>query len=127
MEKIVIMRFGPQMPIREINEALKPHFASDPDAKAIPVPGGVMSVFNTESTPEEVSKSLKRVDRGLPFFVMPYNENRMQIPGLTSDESSDVEDDEVPTLTVDEILEKINTEGINSLTEVERAVLEGRA
>jgi len=127
MEKIVIMRFGPQMPIREINEALKPHFANDLNATAIPVPGGVLSVFNTESTPEEVSKSLKRVDRNLPFFVMPYNENLMQIPGLTSDESSDVEDDEFPSITVNEILDKISTNGIASLTEIEKAILEGRA
>lgn len=127
MNKIVIMRFGPQRLIKEINEALRPHFSHDANAKAVPVPGGVMSVFNTESTLEDVSKSLKRIDRNLPFFVMPFNENHMQIPGLTSDESSDVEDDEVPTLTVDQILEKISANGINSLTENEKSILEGRA
>lgn len=127
MNKIVIMRFGPQRPIKEINKALRPHFSHDANAKAVPVPGGVMSVFNTESTLEDVSKSLKRISQDLPFFVMKYDETHMQIPGLTPNEASDVEDDATPTLTVDQILEKISANGINSLTENEKSILEGRA
>lgn len=119
------MRFGPPIPIPEIHEALKPHFQNDPAPKMMPTPGGVMSIFSTDSTPEEVADSLKEVSPDLPFFVMPLDSNRMQIPGLFERLGENVQSEEVrPTLTVDQILDKISDSGMESLTEEEKATLE---
>ena len=126
--RIVIMRFGPPTPIKAINDALLPHFQNDPKAVMLPTPGGVMSVFNTDSTPEEVAASLKEVSSDLPFFVMPLNSECMQIPGLFEHFGENVPNEpQTSTLSVDEVLEKISATGLESLTEDERALLEGRA
>lgn len=119
------MRFGPPMPIPEINDALKPHFGDDPQARMYPVPGGVMSIFETSSTCEEVAASLKSLEMPLPFFVMPYDTNVIQLPGLTDVDVSETSDaPSTATLTVDQILDKISREGIESLSVEEKATLE---
>lgn len=122
--KIVIMRFGPPVPIPAINEALKPHFQSDPQARMFPTPGGVLSVFNTESTPEEVATSLKEVSPDLPFFVMPLDSARMQVPGLFEIVGEDNPTPQAAPLNMDAILEKISATGMESLTQEEKDFLE---
>lgn len=129
MQKIVILRFGPPIPIPEINAALRPHFA-DQAAKAFPMPGGVMSVFNTNSTIEEVTNSVKEAVPGLPFFIFSYDPKGRSLPQPLIDA---IESDAEPTsngaqatateLTIDEILEKITASGMESLTPSELAVL----
>lgn len=124
--KILIMRFGPPTPVLAIHEALKPHFSNDPQARMFPLPGGVMSIFETSSTCEEVAASLKALDMPIPFFVMPLNQSVMNFPGLF-EALGEVEQSTVAPsqpLTVNEILDKISASGIESLTVEERATLE---
>jgi hypothetical protein len=84
-----------------------------------------MSVFNTDSTPEEVATSLKEVSPDLPFFVMPLDSARMQIPGLFEIVGEDTPTEAQPApLNMDAILEKISATGMESLTEDEKAFLE---
>lgn len=129
MKKIVVLRFGPPIPIPEINQALRPHFANDQSAKAFPVPGRVMSVFNTDSTPEQIAESIKALSLDIPFFVFPYDRKASSLPQPLEDainsESvpSNSAQPTAPALTVDQILEKISEHRIESLTEVERATL----
>lgn len=130
MKKIVVLRFGPPMPIPEINQALRPHFAADQSAKAFPMPGGVLSVFSTESTLEQVSDSIKALNMPIPFFVFEYHLETSSLPKPIEDAINDSTpacdaspDEEVVEPTVDEILEKITAQGIESLTEREREIL----
>lgn len=121
MQKIVILRFGPPIPIPEINAALRPHFA-DQRAKAFPMPGGVMSVFSTESSIEEVATSIKECGvPGISFFVFPFDEKSCQLPPqliAAINDGAANNSSPVPSrqLTVDEILEKISAHGRESLT-----------
>jgi hypothetical protein len=130
MQKIVIMRFGPPTPIFEINAALKPHFA-DKLAKAFPMPGGVMSVFNTESSIEEVTASIKETGVPVPFFIFPFNADACQLPpqaiAAITGEADNGTSAPTRTPTMDEVLEKISATGIESLTPEEKAVLNAGA
>jgi len=123
--KIVIMRFGPSVAIPEITLALVPHFQNDPRPLRFPVPGGVISVFNTDSTPEEVAASLKEVSPELPFLVMPFDKDRLQLPGLFEIIGEDTTETAAPPLTIDQILDKVNATGMSSLTDEERNILNG--
>ena len=130
MRKIVFLRFGPPIMIPEINQALRPHFAADQSAKAFPMPGGVMSVFSTESSLEQVADSVKALNMPIPFFVFEYRPEMSSLPKQIEDAVNDntpahdaPPNEEVAEPTVDEILEKITEHGIESLTEREREIL----
>ena len=135
MQKVVVFRFGPPIPIPPITNALIPHFASG-KPMAIPVPGGVMSVFNTNSTIDEIATSIKGTELPIIFFVFAYSRTSTVLPTELADAIADALGDEVaeastvmpnePSATVgtyDQILDKINATGMSSLTEAELAVL----
>lgn len=134
MIKIVLVRFGPPVPIPQISRALQPHFG-DAHPMAFPMPGAVVSVFNTESTVEQVTASIKEVTDEVPFFIFEFNPEGCQLPGeLVTQISggSPVErrsaqvqrpNQSRPARTMDEVLDKIADFGIESLTEEEKTIL----
>jgi hypothetical protein len=125
MRKIVFMRFGPPIQIPSVSAALRPHIANPEAAFAFPMPGGVLSIFDTESTDEQIAADVKPV--GVPFFIFPFNPNALNLPepilerlGATPTTAPEAETE----LTIDDILQKVHDQGMESLTVVEKAILE---
>ena len=123
MKKLILIRFGDR-PNPTVSNALKPHIVGQ--AFAGPVPGAIMSVFNTESDEAQITQDLK--ETGAIFFLMNADLVNLNLPegmmeainGMLGIQTKR----ETPVLTVDEILEKISAKGIASLTPAEIAKLE---
>ena len=119
------MRFGPPIPIPQVSAALRPHIANPETAYAFPTPGGVLSVFDTESTDEQIAADVKPT--GALFFVFPFNSNAFQLPepimerlGAMPTTAPEAEIE----LTIDDVLQKVHDHGMESLTPAEKAILE---
>lgn len=125
----MIFRAGLPIPIPEVSAALRPHINSS-NAKAFPTPGGVVSIIETESSIAEVSASLDEV--GVFFVVVEVGSDAIGMPQALKDAIVQIEGSHNPSpapqqvrpLTVDQILDKINATGIESLTDAEKAILE---
>lgn len=132
MQKVVVFRFGPPIPVPPITNALIPHFASG-KPMAISVPGGVMSVFNTNSSIDEIATSIKGVDLPIIFFVFKYSPTSIVLPAELTEAIAEALGDEAPETptvipnapvgTYDQILDKINATGMSSLTAADLAEL----
>ena len=118
MKKLILIRFGDR-PNPTVSNALKPHISGP--AFAGPIPGAIMSVFNTESDEAQITQDLKQT--GALFFLLDAANVNQNLPeGMmeaidgalgTSTQAP------VPVLTIDEILDKISAQGFSSLTEAE--------
>lgn len=126
MRRIVFMRFGQPIPIPQVSEALRPHIANQATAYAFPMPGGVLSIFDTESTDEQITSDVKQV--GAFFMVFPFNGRATNLPEPIMERlgcSTNDTDSQPVALTVDQILEKIYAgQSVESLTPEERVILE---
>jgi len=118
-----LIRFG-TTPNPAVSNALKSHISGQ--AFAGPIPGAIMSVFNTESDEDQITQDLKQT--GALFFLLDSANVHQNLPeGMM--EAIDAVLGTAPApepqvLTIDEILEKISAQGIRSLTQAERARLE---
>jgi hypothetical protein len=127
MQKLILVRFGTQ-PSPAVSTALKPHIVGD--AFACPIPGAIMSVFNTESTKEEITADVKRT--GAYFILMRADEAKVNLPEELMEVIAQIVGDEpaISTdhreLTIDDILDLINENGIESLTPNQRRILDNR-
>jgi hypothetical protein len=127
MQKLILVRFGNQ-PSPAVSMALKPHIVGN--AFAGPIPGAIMSVFNTESTKEEIAEDIK--ETGAYFMLMRADEVSINLPEelmaviaqITSEEPGRATD--LRELTIDDILDLINKNGIESLTPDQRRILDNR-
>ena len=127
MQKLILVRFGNQ-PSPAVSMALKPHIVGN--AFAGPIPGAIMSVFNTESTKEEIAEDIK--ETGAYFMLMRADEAAINLPEelmaviaqITSEEPDRATDSR--ELTIDDILDLINKNGIESLTPDQRRILDNR-
>ena len=127
MQKLILVRFGNQ-PSPAVSMALKPHIVGN--AFAGPIPGAIMSVFNTESTKEEIAEDIK--ETGAYFMLMRADEAVINLPEelmaviaqITSEEPGRATDSR--ELTIDDILDLINKNGIESLTPDQRRILDNR-
>ena len=127
MQKLILVRFGNQ-PSPAVSMALKPHIVGN--AFAGPIPGAIMSVFNTESTKEEIAEDIK--ETGAYFMLMRADEATINLPEelmaviaqITSEEPGRATDSR--ELTIDDILDLINKNGIESLTPDQRRILDNR-
>jgi hypothetical protein len=127
MQKLILVRFGNQ-PSPAVSMALKPHIVGN--AFAGPIPGAIMSVFNTESTKEEIAEDIK--ETGAYFMLMRADEAAINLPEelmaviaqITSEEPGRATDSR--ELTIDDILDLINKNGIESLTPDQRRILDNR-
>jgi len=127
MQKLILVRFGNQ-PSPAVSMALKPHIVGN--AFAGPIPGAIMSVFNTESTKEEIAEDIK--ETGAYFMLMRADEVSINLPEelmaviaqIVSEEPGRATD--LRELTIDDILDLINKNGIESLTPDQRRILDNR-
>ena len=127
MQKLILVRFGTQ-PSPVVSMALKPHLVGN--AFAGPIPGAIMSVFNTNSTKEQIAADVK--ETGAYFILMRADEATINLPeelmgvidNIVGEEPGRATDDR--ELTIDDILDLINKNGIESLTPDQRRILDNR-
>lgn len=125
--QVILIRFG-ETPNPAITMALVPHMQGK--AIALPVPGAILSVFDSESKLEDIRASLKEI--GDPyFFLFEKNNSQFNLPEVISEivqrEFGDFQTQApapVKEWTVDEVLDLIAAHGIESLTPDQKAVLE---
>lgn len=127
MKKLVLIRIG-QVPNPQVTEALVPHMTGRP--VAFPIPGAIVSVFDTPHSIEEVSESVK--ETGVFFFLVEFDKMQMHLPeeimqivSRAIGERPRVQEED---LTIDDVLDLITRNGIESLTPAQRRILDqGRA
>ena len=124
MNKVILIRFG-SAPSPAVSQALKQHIVGT-KAVALPIPGAIMSVFNTESAIEDISESVK--ETGAFFVISKWNDINLCLPMEVLAAIEDVlgpeEDVRESELTFDDVLDLINQNGINSLTPAQLKILE---
>jgi hypothetical protein len=124
MTQVILIRFG-ETPNPAITAILAPHMIGK--AIATPVPGAIMSVFNTESDVALIAQQLKEL--GPNFFIFKREDAKFNLPEEFIAKIDEVMGSEAPKpvrreWTVDEILDIIVNHGIESLTPEQRAILE---
>ena len=125
MKKVALLRFG-NSPNPEVSKALKPHIVGQ--AFASPVPGAILSVFNTNSSLTEISGSVESTGATFiltefkPGQTMSLPPNLMLIIDIITGETERELD---KTWTLDELLDLINQNGVQSLTPEQKRQLEG--
>ena len=125
MKKMILARmgFGPNP---AVSMALKPHLNGC--AMLCPAPGLIMTFFETESTEEKITQDLK--ETGAMFFIFPWEPTHFNLPQGLAEEfeakcgtpTTTTPAAHVPTF--DEVLDKVNSEGAESLTPEEKEILE---
>lgn len=123
MKKLVLVRLG-GTPNPQVTAALLPHMAPNP--VAFPIPGAIVSVFETQSSIDEVSQAVK--ETGSLFFLMDMESAKINLPeevmelvGLAEQPQAQPQTAEQ---TVDEILDLIREHGVGVLTEEQKRILE---
>jgi len=123
MTTLALIRFG-QTPSPIVSQALAPHSVGK--AVAVPVPGAILSVFNTESSVDDVRESVQATG---VFFILS-DRAQLALPQPLMDAIADAfpndgepAKDDKP-LTMDEILDLISQNGIESLTSAQKQQLE---
>lgn len=124
MTQVILIRFG-EMPNPAITAILAPHMIGK--AIATPVPGAIMSVFNTNSDVALIAQQLKEL--GPNFFIFKREDAKFNLPEEFIAKIDEVMGSEAPKparreWTVDEILDIITNQGIDALTPEQRAILE---
>ena len=95
-------------------------------ATALPIPGAVLSIFNTESSIEDVRASIEETGA---FFILTDNAELVLPQPLMAEiekvfPSGAQPVKEAEPLTMDEILDLISQNGIESLTPAQKQQLE---
>jgi hypothetical protein len=124
MTQVILIRFG-ETPNPAITAILAPHMIGK--AIATPVPGAIMSVFNTDSDVAQIAQQLTQL--GPNFFIFKREDAKFNLPEEFISKIDKVLGGETPTparreWSIDEILDIIADNGIDSLTPEQRAVLE---
>lgn len=130
MKTIALLRFGAPIPNQAVSQAIAPHVSGP--AIATPVPGGILSVFRTESTEADIAEALRQT--GAQFFMFDWTTAEIEAPEGFVDavdraifgpgRERMTPNPEAEALTIDQILDKINERGVESLTPAERQRLE---
>jgi hypothetical protein len=126
MEKLVLVRFG-QAPSPVVSRALAPHIVGQ--AVAVPVPGAILSIFNTGSNLDQVCDDVKAT--GAFFILARFNDINLELPEELVQVIHQAIGTSTPTpretqkvYTMDELLDLISKNGIESLTQDQRQQLE---
>lgn len=122
MNKVILIRFG-STPNLAVSDALKHHIVGT-NALALPIPGAIMSIFDTESTIEEISESVK--ETGVYFIITKWNESNLCLPMeilAVIQQTIGTPTQSEPELTFDDVLDLINQNGMDSLTPAQLKIL----
>ena len=125
MKKLFLIRFG-NVPNPEVTNVLAKHISGR--AFAGPIPGAILSVFNTESDPSTITQQLSKT--GALFFLIEAGALNQNLPeGLMEAINKLTGNSEVtpqpvnPVWTLDDILDLISQNGIESLTSSQLQIL----
>jgi hypothetical protein len=124
MKKLILIRFG-QTPSPAVSNALASHIVGP--AFAAPIPGAILSVFNTNSSEDQITQDVK--ETGATFFLMDEAKVNLNLPEALIQAINKVMQTARATaspqreLNLDQILDKIGATGMESLTPEERAFL----
>jgi hypothetical protein len=129
--KIVFSRFG-MGPDPRVSEVLMSEIIKNKsEAKILPLPGIIISVFESELTPTQIRDRFKNDSElsEVPFMVTTLEDFDINLPekirksvfgiGETSSPSSSASH-----LTMDDLLELISVKGLNGLTPQEKSRLD---
>jgi len=123
MTTFALIRFG-QTPSPIVSQALAPHIIGK--AVAVPIPGAILSIFNTESSVDEVRESVQAT--GVFFILSDRAQLALPQPLMDAITKAFPNDGEPAkednALTMDEILDLISQNGIESLTPAQKQQLE---
>ena len=122
MKALTLIRFG-QSPSPEVSAALAPHIVGK--AVALPIPGAILSIFKSNSSIEEVREAIAKT--GAMFIISDNTELVLPQPLMDAIKKIFPEAEpaaEEKTLTMDEILDLISQNGIESLTPDQKRQLE---
>jgi hypothetical protein len=125
MKKVVLVRFG-DVPSPTVSAALKPHLNGI--AIAFPVPGAVMSIFETESSEDQIAQDVKAT--GAMFLLFPLVPSQMALPVPVMEavnakfEISPEPTDSIADVTLEAVIARMREHGIISLTEAEKQLLQ---
>ena len=127
MQKVTLLRFGTPNPA--VSQVIAPFINGKGSATIIP--GAVLSVFNTESSIDEIAEIAEALrEIGALFLIQPWNPNTMGMPKeLVKEVERVLGATPAPAaaqteLTLDELLDLINRNGIESLSPEQRRRLE---
>lgn len=129
--KIVFARFG-MGPDPKVSEVLMTDIiANKSEAKILPLPGIIISVFKSELSPTQIRDRFKNDSelKEVPFMVTTLEDFDVNLPekvrqsvfglGATSSQTDPTAD-----LTMDDLLELISVKGLSGLTSQEKARLD---
>ena len=123
MKKLILIRIG-QVPNPLVTAALAPHMTGRP--VAFPIPGSIVSIFDTVSSLEEVSESVK--ETGAFFFLFELENANIHLPEEVMEVIGQAigtqTQPQTPEQTVDEILDLIRERGVECLTPEQKRILE---
>lgn len=77
-KKIVLVHFGFPGAIPQITAVLSPHISDWSTANALTHPGGVISLFKTESDLEQIASDLEQI--GVMFLLFEANSDFSNLP-----------------------------------------------
>lgn len=127
MKKLILVRIG-QVPNPMVTAALIPHMTGRP--VAFPIPGAIVSIFDSPSSIEQVSESIK--ETGAFFFLMEHGNAAMHLPPevmevidrVTEGSETPTSSQPEPELSIDDVLDLITQNGIESLTPAQKQILD---
>jgi hypothetical protein len=130
MKKIIIVRFAPTMqPNPRVTRALQPHMKTSPRPTAFAVPGAIVTLMATDSTLDQVRDSLNGT--GVSFILadlenvkVAFPQEIMNSPVVRQFVSSAAPTPATRLWTLDELLDLIAANGIDSLTQEQRTQLD---
>lgn len=132
MKKLILVRFTPApIPNPAVSRALASHMMTTPRPQMFAMPGAIITLFATESDVNAVNDDLKRTNS--MFVLADVQDAKVNLPQeLTRipEVAAFLGEAVVPTQrqarawTLNELLDLINENGINSLTPEQKARLE---
>jgi hypothetical protein len=122
MKKLVLIRFGQVRPIPAVTEALMPHML--PGAVALPFPGAVVPIFDTNSEVDVVAKGIRAT--GVNFILYEASQDGTMPADIVINAAKVATGATQPTAepTLDEVIAKMREHGRDSLTAREIQILE---
>ena len=130
-KKIVFSRFG-MGPDPRVSEVLMSEIIKNKnEAKILPLPGIIISVFESELTPTQIRDRFKNDSElsEVPFMVTTLENFDVNLPEKVRKSVFGIGETSSPTsftvdLTMDDLLELISVKGLDGLTQSERARLD---
>ena len=128
MKRLALIRFG-GVPNQDVTRALQPHIDLSRSI-AFPIPGAVMSIFDTDADPAQIAADVRAV--GVQFILCPFDPKTVELPAqIMSIIREKMDGGSAPTQAegpsanteLEAIIAKMREQGEDSLTPEEKEIL----